>query len=483
MKIKNWIYSSYIFVILVPSILGFILYHTLVSYNSDLDIFSYIKLTSEMQKYEKYVDKPEVYTKGQVNRKLCDKLKKKNVYVVIYNKYGVVLYSSKNDANYNVLNKPNTYKDLYRLNIGYSGCDYKKPVFSNNELVGFYEITIVNNDLIKSINNNTTLAYVIFGLSIIAVFVLVTFMMNKKINRPIKKLIKSMKKFGRDGEDIPLKYFKNDEIGELISQYESMKKEIIEGRENKLKEQKQKEYMIAAMSHDLKSPLTSIRAYAESIRKSKKLSEQDKLNYADVIISKSDYMNRLIEDLLSYTLLTNPEYKMNFINVDGEEFFETLFSGYEETCERNNAKFIWEFDVNGNYVLDIKHMVRLFDNLMMNSIRYAGEDRIIWAGAVSDEVVLPDWIDEDYRDELDKFRKNGVLIAVKNNGKPISENEKERIFKPFYQAGNPNNMNAYNGVGLGLSIVKMIIDKHNGKVKAFSSETNGTLFACWIKRV
>src|SRR5699024_5408930 len=98
-------------------------------------------------------------------------------------------------------------------------------------------------------------------------------------------------------------------------------------------EHKEREYMIATISHDLKTPLTSIKAYAESLDTEKDLTPTEKEEYLKVVTDKSDFMKHMLDDLLTYTLLQSPTYEMELVSVDGSEFFDMLVSDYEALCK------------------------------------------------------------------------------------------------------------------------------------------------------
>lgn len=147
-------------------------------------------------------------------------------------------------------------------------------------------------------------------------------------------LVKDMKAYTRGDPTIQFEYNKSDEVGDLINHFNELKGEIEVNKKEIERQHKEKEYLIAALSHDLKTPLTAIRAYSEAINRYDNLSEDTIKDYSSIIINKSDYMKKMLEDLLAYTLLTTEE-ELNLVEVDGEEFLEMLFYGYDELCEKN----------------------------------------------------------------------------------------------------------------------------------------------------
>ena len=129
-------------------------------------------------------------------------------------------------------------------------------------------------------------------------------MLNRRLNKPVKKLMEQMRAFAKDEATSPLPVIK-DEIGELTGSFQLMQQEITATRKKLALEQQQKEFMIASLSHDLKTPLTSIQAYAESLRHGNH-TQKDHQEYLQIIQSKSDYMKQLLDDLMMLTLLQSP---------------------------------------------------------------------------------------------------------------------------------------------------------------------------------
>lgn len=364
------------------------------------------------------------------------------------------------------------------MKTGYKADKLKKPVFLNNELVGVYEITLNKKDFVEEVNKRTIVAIGLFIGNFILVLFLVIRMINKKINNPLEGLIFSMKNFAL-GKNERIDYHSQDEIGELIHQFNLMKNEIEEKNLNLEREKASKEYMISAISHDLKTPLTSIRAYAEIIKNDKNdIDEKETKKYEDIIISKCDYMKDMIENLQYYTLLTS-DYKMDFVRVEAEELFQMILSGYGEICMKNNLNYSEEILIDNNLTVDVNGMIRVMDNLITNAIKYSEDDGHIFVGIYSSNYNLPEDLDKETRKELDNFRGEDSLVIVQNTGKTIAKEELKTIFQPFYKADNSRKNIKKDGTGLGLSILKSIIDKHGGRIKVLS-ENNVTLVAYTI---
>ncbi|WP_097027688.1 HAMP domain-containing sensor histidine kinase [Clostridium peptidivorans] len=477
MKLKKWLILSHLIVMLTPVILGVLLFIIIGNYNKNTQVEDYISAMTKFKTYQQQLDNPDMYNGYSLkDKKIVADEDKSSVKIQLYNTVGQQIYSS-DDNMISYIQKDNLYSNLCKIQTGTRAYTLKMPVFKVSTLAGFYEITIAREKFVEAINYRTVITVLFFVLIIIVIFISVMLLLNKKLNRPIKLLVEGMNKFALGDKNI-VDYKHSDEIGELISHFNDMKKDIEEKRKIIDEQQKSKEYMISAISHDLKTPLTAIRAYAEAMANDENLDIKNNKDKALVILNKSDYMKNMIDDLMMYNLLTT-EYKMNFVELEGSEFFEMLFSGYDESCEKKKIKLNVDINIQGKYKVDVRQMTRVVDNLMVNALRYTPIQGNIWMGAFSLEGKVPEWLEEKFINEIGPWKKEGLLILVKNQGENIIDKEKEKIFMPFYQSDNSRNKKLWNGVGLGLSIVKLVIEKHNGEVKVFS-EGASTAFACWI---
>src|SRR5690606_33554867 len=137
---------------------------------------------------------------------------------------------------------------------------YKQPVFDQGELIGFFQVEMAREQWTEAVSDRTWIMLTIFVVVFLVTYLTVVWLLNKKLNRRLSKLRTQMTAFA-NGDDIETIPPTKDEIGELTEHFYRMKHQIEQARKKLAKEQQEKEYMIATISHDLKTPLTSIRAY------------------------------------------------------------------------------------------------------------------------------------------------------------------------------------------------------------------------------
>ncbi|MED3553034.1 HAMP domain-containing sensor histidine kinase [Cytobacillus praedii] len=479
MKIKTWLLVSYLIVMILPLVAAYVLFLWINAYHQEKNVEEYFEKWVELQKIIEVIDTPEMFQLGRTYEEL-NKLTGAHIEINLYLKEGFLLYTSnpiKTQID-TIASTDKLYKNLYEFEKDYYAYTYRSPVLQGKDIIGIYEVKLARNEWVKGVSDRTWLVIGIFVLFFVAIFTIVAFLVNRKLNKPLRLLMKQMNAFAERNEVSPI-YEVNDEIGELAKSFDEMRLQIITAKQKLIEEQGEKEYMIASISHDLKTPLTSIRTYAEAlvgtIPNEEKISE-----YSQVIVDKSNYMKHMLDDLLMYTLLQTPTYEMDLIEVEGEEFFDMLISDYESLCMEKGISLELLCTVEGLYLVNPKQMLRVVDNLMSNAIKHSdSKDHILLATIHSKH--LPLSIMPFVKPLLTK--QEGMYLIVQNSGEGIEQTELENVFKPLYQVDSARTKNRGSGTGLGLSITKQIIEKHGGTVEIASDKQVGTCVICWLPSI
>lgn len=486
MKLKTWLLLSYFIVMLLPLAAAYFLFAWINSYNNDQKVEEYFQQWTELQTITSVLEDPSLY-QPNIERPRVESLAHSQMSISLYNRDGLVLYSSDpvSAGSSWFVGKDELYKDLYSLEQGYRTYRYKQPVFSDEGITGFFEVQLTRDEWTAGVKNRTWIALGAFIAIFVLVYVGIVFLVNRKLNRRLNRLMTQMTAFAnhKKVEEGPIE---KDEIGELTTHFSEMRKQIEAGREKIAKEQQEKEYMIATISHDLKTPLTAIRAYAESLVSEQGLSAQERNDYRNVIFDKATYMKQMLDDLLMYTLLQSPTYEMELVEVDGSEFFEMLVSDYQPVCEEKNIYLHVHCDVTGTYRVNPKQMMRVADNLMSNAIQHTEAGARIWMIAISGDRSLPDsmlpFLLPFANEQSCQHAEDNVYLLVQNQGEGVSSDKLPYVFDPLYQADQARSKKNESGTGLGLSITKQIIEKHGGEVRMLSNKGVGTCVVCRLPK-
>ncbi|GGN65167.1 HAMP domain-containing sensor histidine kinase [Oceanobacillus indicireducens] len=483
MKIKYWLMISYLVVMVLPMVAVYLLYISLSNYDQKQDLQEFLHfqeivadLESELQDVSLYQGQPKENYRNLIS------LTDDHLKIDLYRSDGLHLFSSMNTlgtGQFQWTSQENLFRNLNEFQKNPRTYTMKQLVFDEqNQPIGLYEITLSRSKWVEATSTRTNMMFILLAGFFLIFYIIVLLAINRKLNQPLNQLQQHMKAFA-DGKKPtkPLAQPK-DEIGVLIHHFEQMKAQIMETNEALRKQQREKEYMVASLSHDLKTPLTAVRAYTEALE-NHHLTEKEQQEYRHILYEKLDHMKEMINDLSVFTALQSAENRLNKVSVNGNEFFEMLFTGYEEACASKQITLTTEIAVKNGYMLDPKQMVRLLDNLMDNAVRYTPSGKQIWLAGISAKNPLPEWVFRAFRNEVDTWREDGTVILIQNEGKGMKQNQLTNVFQPFYQ--NESSRGKGSTSGLGLSIAKMIMEKHDGKIKIWSTEDKGTLIACWLK--
>ncbi|MGE8000036.1 ATP-binding protein [Lysinibacillus sp. NPDC093190] len=474
MKIKTWLLITFFIVMVLPITGAYSLYVWINAYYQDKNVAEYFEKWTELNQVKSVLENPMYYTKN-ADIKDIEALTNDQLAITLYSKSGLRLYSS-NPLKQVFDSKDSIFKGLYELKQNYNAFTYKEPVYQDGELLGVYEIQLVRTDWVKGVESRSWLVIVSSILLFLLIYFAVMMLLNRRLNRPLHELMRQMRAFAK-GEHVESNLVaRKDEIGELAQTFLAMQDEIETARAHLKTEQLQKELMIASISHDLKTPLTAIQAYAESLQ-SKALSEEQQDEYRQIILTKSETMKHMLEDLLMYTLLQSTSYHLELVAVDGAEFFEMALSDYEQLCRDQGFMLEVTCDIEGMYAVHPKQLQRVIDNLMSNAWRYGAVGTTIDLAAVN-AGQCSIWCFDFVSPALNK--QDGMYIIVQNSGQGVKKEDIEKLFEPMYQADTARTKAGERGTGLGLNIAKQIIEKHGGTVELVSKEGNGTAVLCWL---
>ncbi|MFJ7661848.1 sensor histidine kinase [Lysinibacillus sp. NPDC097162] len=473
MKIKSWLLIMFFIVMIVPIGGAYGLYMWINAYYHDKSFAEYMEKWTELNRVKSVLNDPSLYTKNadlqQVKVLTSDQLA-----ITLYAKSGFVYYSS-NPLNSGFVSREVIMKNLFELQQKYNAFTYKEPIYQKGELVGIYEIQLVRKDWVQGVENRSWFVIASIITLFLAIYMTVILLLNRKLNRPLQKLMQQMHAFGKGKHVESAIATRKDEIGELANTFLSMQSEIETARAHLKEEQQQKELMIASISHDLKTPLTSIQAYAESLQ-NPLLSSQMKEEYRAVILTKAVDMKEMLEDLLMYTLLQSTSYDVSLVQVEGQEFFDMALSEYEPLCQSKGFSLRTLCEVEGAYAVHPSQMQRVIDNLMSNATHFGTSGTTIGLAAISNRKL--DWGFDFVNAAL--TQKKGMYLVVQNSGAGVCEQEINQLFEPLYQSDNARTKTGQRGTGLGLSIAKQIIEKHGGTVNMVSQQGVGTAVLCWL---
>ncbi len=244
-----------------------------------------------------------------------------------------------------------------------------------------------------------------------------------------------------------------DEVGELIYSFELMRDELKakQMKEEELKKAQQE--LISCISHDLKTPISTIKAYAEGMRDGIAKDEAARASYIRIMIEKTDLLIGMIEELLHFSNAQLNQLEICRKEVYFIDFFEKAMKEIDGYVKQQGMEFSFTIDMEERIVsIDEKRILEVLYNLVENSMKYRKENGKI-------QIIASREVD-------------AVLIRVRDNGIGINSDDIPYVFDKFYRA-EKSRTSSIPGSGLGLSICKYIVENHGGTIYCESKKDKG----------
>jgi signal transduction histidine kinase len=291
----------------------------------------------------------------------------------------------------------------------------------------------------------------VVSVSVAVLFVCYVFVLSWKHIRYLVQITDAVKLIADGRLDHQIGVRTQDELGELASNINQMASQLKASIEEERLAVKGKNELVTNVSHDLRTPLTSIMGYLQLINEDRYQDEVELRYYVDIAYTKSRRLNRLVNDLFEYTSMGYGQTVLVRKEIDLLELIGQVAADY--TLQLSEASMVLQLVLPEERMIihaDGDKLMRAFENLITNAIKY-GKD-----GKRMDIVVK-------------KESDSSVVVRVVNYGKPIPAIDLPRIMERFYRA-EKSRSDETGGSGLGLAIVKSIIDLHDGSITVSSDE-------------
>lgn len=306
-------------------------------------------------------------------------------------------------------------------------------------------------------------------LTLILVLVLVgvgiTSWINKSVFSRIRVLNEAMKSIADGNFDDALSIEEVDgEIAQLFHSYEDMRLKLKENTADTMHNEQHNKELISNITHDLKTPITSIKGYVEGIIDGVADTDEKKEKYIKTIYTKTLEMDRLINELTYYSGIDTNRIPYTFHRLDVSDFFNDCVEEVGLDLENKDIELNYSnlLEPGTRIIADPEQLKKVVNNIIGNSIKYMDKAHGI--------------IDIRLIDTMDSIR-----VEIEDNGKGIEQKNLGNIFERFYRTDASRN-SAQGGSGIGLSIVKKIIEDHGGYVWATSKEGEGTCIQFVIRK-
>lgn len=273
----------------------------------------------------------------------------------------------------------------------------------------------------------------------------------------VKMLTEAAKKIQEGNLDFTVKCSGTDEMSELCNAFEDMRIRLQNNAKDKLQDEAEQKALISNIAHDLKTPITAIKGYSEGILDGVADTPEKQEKYIKTIYNKANDMNNLINELTLYSKIDTNKIPYNFQKLNVSRYFRDCVEELGMDLENQHIRlnFTNYVDEDVMIIADPEQLGRIINNIVSNSVKYMKAN-------------VPSCINILIKDVGDF-----VQIEIADNGKGIATKDLPYVFDRFFRADESRN-SAAGGSGIGLSIVRKIVEDHGGKIWVTSKEDEGT---------
>ncbi len=292
---------------------------------------------------------------------------------------------------------------------------------------------------------------IIVTIIVLLVSLVIGYFMSKKLSSPILKISNEASKLGKEGNA-------NFDTNSDIEEIKELSLTLNKAQEELSKTETLRRELMANVSHDLKTPLTMIKAYAEMVRDLTYKNKEKREQNLNVIIDETDRLNILVNDILELSKMQSGTDNLKLEQINLKDLINNIVKNFDILVEKNEITF--NVNIDKDYIIkaDKKKMEQLIYNLINNATGYAN--------AIT----------------INVYEKNKIIrVEISDNGKGIKKEDLEIIWEKYYKTDKTHRREV-KGTGLGLSIVKNIFIQHGFKYGVDSVINKGTTFWFEIKK-
>lgn len=282
--------------------------------------------------------------------------------------------------------------------------------------------------------------------------------MNRVVMEPVEKLVEGAQRIQSGNLSQEIEYRGEAEFEHVCGTFNDMQRTILEDKKQREKNEKARTDMVTGISHDLRTPLTSIRGYIKGVLDGVADTPEKREMYLHTAYESAGEMDVLLQKLFDFSRMESGQMPFHMVPVDLAEFTDAYVAQKEAAVdsEKVQIRMHREKETMPEILMDVDQIRRIFDNLLENSIKYAKAS--------------PVKIDICVREQKIREKEQGeaacgrvIVLEWKDNGQGVAEEKLSRIFERFYRCDEARNEK---GSGVGLYVVQYIMERHSGTVKA-----------------
>lgn len=483
MKLKNRLIIAFLTVILLPVILSAIAVYafgsyqiktiektygisgtTYKSFSNSVTVFNRLTEKSYKELSDTAREKSYQLEDATFLSEFNEKLKNKKSYLIVRKDSTVVFLGTDAEAAAEVISQLPGYEDYDPAseNGVYLGGDAQALVkqvdfqYGDGSEGSVFIVTDVGDVMpeVREFIMDILVAMVII-LAVTAAFLILW--IYKGIVSPLSRMQIATQNIKEGNLDYELDIETDDELGQLCMDFEEMRLRLKANAEEKIQYDRENKDLISNISHDLKTPITAIKGYAEGIMDGVADTPEKLDKYIRTIYNKAVEMDRLVNELTLYSRIDTNRIPYNFKTLSVSGYFDDCAEELSLELEAKNVEFgYFNYVDPGIFIIaDPEQIRRVINNIVTNSLKYMDKEKAMINLRVKD---VGDFIQ----------------VELEDNGKGIAAKDLPNIFDRFYRTDASRN-SSKGGSGIGLSIVKKVVEEHGGKIWATSREGTGTV--------
>lgn len=438
--------------------------------NNPLEVLSAMTTTVFDELETAISEDPDMFLDAEITEEINEVLLDSNSYLIV-RKGGILTYIGDKEkyASIEAIGLPGHTYEMESNEIGtYLSVEevlIKQLSFyyTDGETGTLFIITDVSQSIPEIEEYLVTVAFGIVIVLLMTGSVLVIWI-QKGVLTPLEKMRIATQNIKEGNLDFEIKAETNDEMGQLCMDFEEMRLRLKHNVEEKQASDEEKKVLISNITHDLKTPITAIKGYAEGILDGVADTKEKQDRYLKTIYNKANELNILINELTVYSNVDRQRMPYNFQRLSVVEYFEDCAEDLEMELESKNIEFYYHNYVDSDIEIigDPEQVERVIHNIVNNSVKYMDKSRQSISLRIKD---VGDFIQ----------------VEIEDNGKGIRSKDLPFIFDRFYRTDASRN-SATGGSGIGLSIVKKIVEDHGGKIWATSKDQVGTVIYFVVRK-
>ena len=336
-------------------------------------------------------------------------------------------------------------------------------VFSDGS-TGSANVITVSSELQTPLRSLIRQMLIVIMLVMTLTAICVAFWIYRGISIPIGRLREATNRIASGDLDFTVDTEGEDEISDLCRDFEKMRKRLQQSEEEKRKYDTENKELISNISHDLKTPITTVKGYVEGIMDGVADTPEKMDHYIRTIYNKANEMDRLINELTFYSKIDTNRIPYAFTRLNVKDYFDDCAEEVNIDLQEKGIAFTYDnkVDADTRIIADPEQLTRVINNIISNAVKYMDKPE--------------KKVDLRVRDAGDF-----IQVEIEDNGKGIAPKDLPNIFDRFYRTDASRN-SSQGGSGIGLSIVRKIIEDHSGRIWATSRPGRGTTLIFVIRK-